>query len=120
MGRSKLAIYALLAILAFWFLMNGTNKGRAIPEELVGVQAQAQSVSPAEIIQRSPLKPSSPVIAINDPNDFRLLAVGQKFSIKTNTQNTQALVVLEVISSSTHTKPRAISHVEAPCALAKP
>ena len=100
MGRFKLAIYALLAILAFWFLMNGTNKGRAIPEELLDVQAQAQSVSPAELIQRSPLKPSSAVIAINDPNDFRLLAVGQKFSIKTNTQNTQALVVLEVISSS--------------------
>ena len=100
MGRFKLAIYALLAILAFWFLMNGTNKGRAIPEERVDVQAPAQSVSPAELIQRSPLKPSSAVIAINDPNDFRLLAVGQKFSIKTNTQNTQALVVLDVITSS--------------------
>jgi len=100
MGRSKLAIYALLAILAFWFLMSGTNKGRAIPEELLDVQAQAQSVLPAEVIPRSPLKTSPAVIAINDPNDFRLLAVGQKFSIKTNTQNTQALVVLEVISSS--------------------
>jgi hypothetical protein len=100
MGRFKLAIYALLAILAFWFLMSGTNKGRAIPEELVDVQAPAQSVSPAEVIQRSPLKTSPAVITINDPNDFRLLAVGQKFSIKTNTQNTQALVFLEVISSS--------------------
>jgi hypothetical protein len=80
--------------------MNGTNKGRAIPEELLDVQAQAQSVSPAEVILKSPLKPSSAVIAINDPNDLRLLAVGQKFSVKTNTQNTQALVVLDVISSS--------------------
>ena len=104
MGRSKLAIYALLAILAFWFLMNGTNKGRAIPEELLDVQSQAQSVLPAEVIPRSPLKPLSAVIAINDPNDFRLLAVGQKFSIKTNMQNTQTLVVLEVISSSVSSK----------------
>jgi len=100
MGRFRLAVYALLAIAAFWFLMNGTNKGRAIPEELVDVQALAQSVSPAEVISRSSFKPSSAVIAINDPNDLRLLAVGQKFSIKANTQNTQALVVLDVISTS--------------------
>ena len=100
MGRIRLAIYALLAIMVFWFLMSGTNKDSAVLDELANVQAQPQSILLPKATTISPLKPSSGVITINDPNDFRLLAVGQKFSIKTNTQNTQALVVLDVISTS--------------------
>ena len=100
MGRIRLAIYALLAIMVFWFLMSGTNKDSAVLDELANVQAQPQSILLPKETNISPLKNSPAVIAINDPNDFRLLAVGQKFSIKTNTQNTQALVVLDVISTS--------------------
>ena len=100
MGRIRLAIYALLAIMVFWFLMSGTNKDSAVLDELANVQAQPQSILLPKETTISPLKTSPAVIAINDPNDFRLLAVGQKFSIKTNTQNTQALVVLEVMSTS--------------------
>ena len=100
MGRFRLAVYALLAIAVFWFLMSGTNKGRVVPDKLADVQAQPQSILLPKATTISPLKPPPAVIAISDPNDFRLLAVGQKFSIKTNTQNTQALVVLDVISSS--------------------
>lgn len=100
MGRFKLAVYALVAIVVFWFLMNGTNKVRTVPEQLSDVQAQAQSVLPSEVIPAPLLMPTFGVVVINDPNDFRLLAVGQKFSVKTNTQNTQALVVLDVISKS--------------------
>ena len=100
MGRFRLAVYALLAIAVFWFLMSGTNKGRVVPDKLADVQAQPQSILLPKATTISPLKSSSGVIAINVPNDFRLLPVGQKFSIKTNMQNTQALVVLDVISSS--------------------
>ena len=100
MGRIRLAIYALLAIMVFWFLMSGTNKDSAVLDELANVQAQPQSILLPKETTISPLKTSPAVIAINDPNDLRLLAVGQKFSIKTNTQNTQALVVLDVISTS--------------------
>jgi hypothetical protein len=100
MGRFRLAVYALLAIAVFWFLMSGTNKGRVVPDKLADVQAQPQSILLPKATTISPLKSSSGVIAINVPNDFRLLPVGQKFSIKTNMQNTQTLVVLEVISSS--------------------
>ena len=100
MGRFRLAVYAPIAIAVFWFLMSGTNKDSAVPDELANVQAQPQSILLPKETTISPLKTLPAVIAINDPNDFRLLAVGQKFSIKTNTQNTQALVVLDVISTS--------------------
>ena len=100
MGRFRLAVYAPIAIAVFWFLMSGTNKDSAVPDELANVQAQPQSILLPKATTISPLKPSSGVITINVPNDFRLLSVGQKFSIRTSTQNTQALVVLDVISTS--------------------
>tara|TARA_B100000787_G_C16176807_1_gene289492 strand:+ start:124 stop:675 length:552 start_codon:yes stop_codon:yes gene_type:complete len=100
MSQLKLAVYSVIGIVVLWFLMNGSNKGRVVPGQPSNIQSQVQSVLSSEVIPSLRLKPSSGVVAINDPNDFQLLAVGQKFSIKTNTQNNQAVVILDVISKS--------------------
>jgi hypothetical protein len=98
--RFKLIVIVCVAIAVFGFLLTGTNKKYISSEHAGDVQpAVNATISPS--IPPKPIALLIPdVVAINDSADFLDLAVGQKFSVIGNTQNSQVLIVLDVISKS--------------------
>jgi hypothetical protein len=98
--RFKLIVIVCVAIAVFGFLLTGTNKKYISSEHAGDVQpAVNATISPS--ISPKPIALLIPdVVAINDSADFLDLAVGQKFSVIGNTQNSQVLIVLDVISKS--------------------
>ena len=100
MKRFKLIVIVCVAIAVFGFLLTGTNKKYISSEHAGDVQPVVRAVTSPSI----PPKPIAllipDVVAINDSADFLDLAVGQKFSVIGNTQNSQVLIVLDVISKS--------------------
>jgi hypothetical protein len=100
MTRFKLVVLAVLAIAVFWFLISGANKTDTIPEQVAGVQVVTQTGLNTEVGPKPIAPPASDVVAIDNRADFFDLEVGQMFSVKGDTKNSQALIVLDVISKS--------------------
>ena len=101
MKRFKLVVLVCLAIAIFGFLLTGTNKEYIPSEQAADVQPVVNATISASITPKPTVAVTPDVVAINDSADFLDLAVGQKFSVRGNAQNSQVLIILDVISKST-------------------
>ena len=100
MKRFKLVVLVCLAIAIFGFLLTGTNKEYIPSEQAADVQPVVNATISASITPKPTVAVTPDVVAINDSADFLDLAVGQKFSVRGNAQNSQVLIILDVISKS--------------------
>jgi hypothetical protein len=98
--RFKLVVLVCSAIAIFGFLLTGTNKEYIPSEHAADVQPVVNATISASITPKPIVSVTPDVVAINDSADFLGLTVGQKFSVRGNTQNSQVLIVLDVISKS--------------------
>ena len=100
MKRFKLVVLVCLAIAIFGFLLTGTNKEYIPSAQPADVQSVVNATISASITPKPTVAVRPGVVAINDSADFLDLAVGQKFSVRGNAQNSQVLIILDVISKS--------------------
>ena len=100
MKRFKLIVIVCVAIAVFGFLLTGTNKKYISSEHAGDVQPVVRAVTSPSIPPKPIALVIPDVVVINDSADFLDLAVGQKFSVIGNTQNSQVLIFLDVISKS--------------------
>ena len=100
MTRFSLVVLTVFAIVVLWFLISETNKTAIIPEQVADVQVETLTGLTAEVRPKPIAPPVSDVVAIDNRADFLDLEVGQIFSVKGGTKNSQALIVLDVISKS--------------------
>ena len=100
MKRFKLIVIVCVAIAIFGFLLTGTNKKYISSEHAGDVQPAVNATISPSILPKPIALLIPDVVTINDSADFLDLAVGQKFSVIGNTQNSQVLIVLDVISKS--------------------
>lgn len=100
MKRFKLVVLVCLAIAIFGFLLTGTNKEYIPSAQPADVQPVVNATISASITPKPVVAVTPDVVAINDSADFLDLAVGQKFSVRGNAQNSQVLIILDVISKS--------------------
>jgi len=98
--RFKLVVLVCLAIAIFGFLLTGTNKEYIPSAQPADVQPVVDATISASITPKPTVAVTLGVVAINDSADFLDLAVGQKFSVRGNAQNSQVLIILDVISKS--------------------